>query len=144
MAIEKGLYNMPEGIEGELMGEEMAPDAMVEMAIATDEDMPIMIELEDGSVEISFGEEIEDIDAAPFDANLADYLDDKQLQEISSDLTEAIEGDMAARRDWADSYVKGLMSLASTTRSVPSLGKMPVAYTAIFWRKPLSGSKRKL
>ena len=55
MAIEKGLYGMPEGIEGELMGEEMAPDAMVEMAIATDEDMPIMIELEDGSVEISFG-----------------------------------------------------------------------------------------
>jgi hypothetical protein len=108
MAIEKGLYGMPEGIEGELMGEEMAPDAMVEMAIATDEDMPIMIELEDGSVEISFGEEIEDIDAAPFDANLADYLDDKQLQEISSDLTEAIEGDMAARRDWADTYVKGL------------------------------------
>jgi hypothetical protein len=107
MAIEKGLYGMPEGIEGELMGEEMAPDAMVEMAIATDEDMPIMIELEDGSVEISFGEEIEDIDAAPFDANLADYLDDKQLQEISSDLTEAIEGDMAARRDWADTYVKG-------------------------------------
>ena len=108
MAIEKGLYEMPEGIEGELMGEEMAPNAMVEMAIATDEDMPIMIELEDGSVEISFGEEIEDIDAAPFDANLADYLDDKQLQEISSDLTEAIEGDMAARRDWADTYVKGL------------------------------------
>ena len=108
MAIEKGLYGMPEGIEGELMGEEMAPDAMVEMAIATDEDMPIMIELEDGSVEISFGEETEDIDAAPFDANLADYLDDKQLQEISSDLCEAIEGDMSARRDWADSYVKGL------------------------------------
>jgi hypothetical protein len=25
MAIEKGLYGMPEGIEGELMGEEMAP-----------------------------------------------------------------------------------------------------------------------
>jgi hypothetical protein len=108
MAIEKGLYGMPEGIDGELMGEEMAPDAMIEMAIATDEDMPVMIELEDGSVEISFGEENEDIDMAPFDANLAEYLDDKQLQEISSDLTEAIEGDTSARRDWADSYVAGL------------------------------------
>jgi hypothetical protein len=108
MAIEKGLYNMPEGIDEELMGEMGEPDAMIEMAIATDEDTPVMVELEDGSVEISFGEEIEDIDAAPFDANLADYLDDKQLQEISSDLCEAIEGDMSARRDWADSYVKGL------------------------------------
>jgi hypothetical protein len=108
MAIEKGLYGMPEGIDGELMGEEMAPDAMIEMAIATDEDMPVMIELEDGSVEISFGEENEDIDMAPFDANLAEYLDDKQLQEISGDLEEAIDGDTAARRDWADSYVAGL------------------------------------
>ena len=105
MAIEKGLYGMPEGIEGELMGE---PDAMVEMAIVTEGDLPVMVELEDGSVEISFGEEIEEIDAAPFDANLAEYLDDRQLQEVSGDLCEAVEGDMAARRDWADSYVKGL------------------------------------
>jgi len=105
MAIEKGLYGMPEGIEGELMGE---PDATVEMAIVTDEDMPVMVELEDGSVEISFGEEQEDADMAPFDANLAEYLDDRQLQEISGELCEAIEGDMAARRDWADSYVAGL------------------------------------
>jgi hypothetical protein len=108
MAIEKGLYGMPEGIDGELMGEEMAPDAMVEMAIATDEDMPVMVELEDGSVEISFGEEPDDADMAPFDANLAEYLDDGQLTEISGDLCEAIEGDTSARRDWADSYVAGL------------------------------------
>ena len=105
MAIEKGLYGMPEGIDEELMGE---PDAMIEMAIATDEDMPVMVELEDGSIEISFGEENDDIGSAPFDANLAEYLEDSQLQEVSSDLCEAVEGDMAARRDWADSYVAGL------------------------------------
>jgi hypothetical protein len=52
---------------------------MVEMAIATDEDMPIMIELEDGSVEISFGEEPDSADMAPFDANLAEYLDDQTV-----------------------------------------------------------------
>ena len=108
MAIEKGLYGMPEGIDEELMGEEMAPDAVVEMAIATSEDMPVMVELEDGSIEISFGEEVEEADMAPFDANLAEYLDDKQLQEVSSDLCEAIDGDTSARRDWADSYVRGL------------------------------------
>jgi hypothetical protein len=108
MAIEKSLYGMPEGIDGELMGEEMAPDAMVEMAIATDEDMPVMIELEDGSVEISFGEEPDDADMAPFDANLAEYLDDGQLTELVTDLEEAIDADTSARRDWADSYVAGL------------------------------------
>ena len=108
MAIEKGLYGMPEGIDEELMGEMGEPDAMIEMAIATDEDMPVMIELEDGSVEISFGEENEDVDMAPFDANLAEYLEDSQLQEISGDLEEAIDADTSARRDWADSYVAGL------------------------------------
>jgi hypothetical protein len=108
MAIEKGLYGMPEGIDGELMSEMGQPDAMIEMDIVTSEDTPIMIELEDGGVEINFGEENEDIDAAPFDANLADYLEDSQLQEISSELCDAVEGDMAARRDWADSYVAGL------------------------------------
>ena len=108
MAIEKGLYGMPEGIDEELMGEMGEPDAVIEMAIATDEDMPVMIELEDGSVEISFGEESDDVDMAPFDANLAEYLDDGQLTEIAGDLEEAIDADTSARRDWADSYVAGL------------------------------------
>jgi hypothetical protein len=108
MAIEKGLYGMPEGIDEALAQNMGEPDAVIEMAIATDEDMPVMVELEDGSVEISFGEEVEEIDAAPFDANLADYLEDSQLQEISGDLCEAVEGDMAARRDWAETYVTGL------------------------------------
>ena len=106
MAIEKGLYGMPEGIEGELMGAMGQPDAVIEMDIMSD--APVMIELDDGGVELSFGEEIEEIDAAPFDANLADYLEDGQLEEISGDLCESVEGDMAARRDWADSYVAGL------------------------------------
>lgn len=111
MAIEKGLYGMPEGMDEELvegMGEMGEPDAMVGIDVVTEGDLPVMVELEDGSVEISFGEEVDEIDMAPFDANLVDYLDDQQLQSISGDLCEAIEGDMAARRDWADSYVKGL------------------------------------
>ena len=101
MAIEKGLYDMPEGIED--MGE-----AEAVIAIDTMSDEGVEVVLEDGSVEITFGEEIEEIDAAPFDANLADYLEDGQLEEISGDLCEAVEGDMAARSDWADSYVAGL------------------------------------
>jgi hypothetical protein len=105
MAIEKGLYSAPEGVENEInaMGE---PDAVIDMEIMSEE--PVMVELEDGGVEITFGEEIEEIDMAPFDANLAEYLDDKQLQELSGDLCEAVESDTAARREWADSYVKGL------------------------------------
>jgi hypothetical protein len=101
MAIEKSLYEMPEGIED--MGE---ADAIIAIDGMSNEGVEVV--LEDGSVEITFGEENEDIDAAPFDANLADYLEDGQLQEVSSELCEAVEGDMAARRDWAETYVAGL------------------------------------
>jgi hypothetical protein len=56
MAIEKGLYGMPEGIDQELeMGAMGEADAMIEMDIVTSEELPIMVELEDGSIEISFG-----------------------------------------------------------------------------------------
>ena len=89
MAIEKGLYGMPEGIEGELLGGMGEPDAVIEMDVMADG--PVMIELEDGGIEINFGEEIEEIDAAPFDANLAEYLEDGQLEEISGDLCEDVD-----------------------------------------------------
>ena len=101
MAIEKGLYNMPEGIED--MGE---GEAIVVIDGMSDDGVEVV--LEDGSVEITFGEEDEDINSAPFDANLAEYLEDGQLTEIAGDLEAAIDGDTSARRDWADSYVAGL------------------------------------
>ena len=107
MAIEKGLYGMPEGLDDELMGMG-EPDAVIDMTIATNESTPIIVEMEDGSVEITFGEEEESIDSAPFDANLAEYLDDKELQLLSQDLTDLVGSDINARRDWADTYVKGL------------------------------------
>jgi aldehyde:ferredoxin oxidoreductase len=71
MAIEKGLYSAPEGMEE---FEQAGVDAVIDMEVMSDE--PIQIEMEDGSVEISFGEEVEEADMAPFDANLAEYLDD--------------------------------------------------------------------
>ena len=52
MAIEKSIYNMPSEVD-----DDIEVGAVVDMAIATDEDMPVMVELDDGGVEISFGEE---------------------------------------------------------------------------------------
>jgi len=101
MAIEKSLYNLPEGIED--MGE---MEAMMEIDLMSEDGVEEV--LEDGSVEITFGTETEEIEDAPFDTNLVDYLEDGQLQQIASDLSDFVENDMAARRDWADSYVAGL------------------------------------
>ena len=103
MAIEKGLYGMPEGMEDMMEGE---LDAVIDMEIMSE--APVQVELEDGSVEISFGEDDENLDMAPFDANLAEYLDDKQLQELSDELIGAVEADTNSRREWADTFVRGL------------------------------------
>ena len=71
---------------------------------------PDMVTMDDGSVEITLVPEqgLEETMGAPFDANLAEYLDDRQLTEISSELTGHVETDTSSRREWADSFVKGL------------------------------------
>jgi hypothetical protein len=44
----------------------------------------------------------------PFDANLAEHMDESELGKIASELTELIEADVNTRRDWVETYVKGL------------------------------------
>ena len=104
MAIEKGLYDLPEGIEGMEEGE-----AMIAIDVMSDEGVEVV--LEDGSVEITFGEEIEGLDDAPFDANLAEYLDDQALTKLANDLVGSVDSDVNSRKDWADTFVKGLETI---------------------------------
>jgi hypothetical protein len=100
--IDKALYEAPMGeqvieVEGEMgPGEEIEFDG---------------IEIEtkdDGSVEITIGGSGEKEDEADFDANLAEYLDDNVLEALGSELIEMVDSDVTARKDWADTYVKGL------------------------------------
>jgi len=104
MAIEKGLYDLPEGIEDMEEGE-----AMIAIDVMSDEGVEVV--LEDGSVEITFGEESGDLDDAPFDANLAEYLDDQALTKLANDLISAVDSDVNSRKDWADTFVKGLETI---------------------------------
>jgi len=43
-----------------------------------------------------------------FDANLAEYMDEGELEKLGSDLVGEVESDIASRKDWVDMYVKGL------------------------------------
>ena len=104
MAIEKGLYDLPEGIEDMAEGE-----AMIAIDVMSDEGVEVV--LEDGSVEITFGEESGDLDNAPFDANLAEYLEDQALTKLANDLISAVDSDVNSRKDWADTFVKGLETI---------------------------------
>lgn len=99
MAIEKGLYQTPEGLAVE-------EEAQMEIEIVN----PDMVTMDDGSVEITLVPEtgMEETAGAPFDANLAEYLEDGQLTEIASELIDYVETDTSSRKEWADTFVKGL------------------------------------
>ncbi len=108
MAIERSLYEMPQGIPTDEFGVE------IEMDMGPAEAEIVM--LDDGSAEITLSpedsEDVDtDIDSAPFDANLAEYIDDGVLLTLANDLVGSVQSDINSRKDWADTFVKGLAVL---------------------------------
>ena len=104
----------PEGFEG---GAEVIPDgeggAIVQaIAEATGMDINDMIE---------------------HDSNLAEYLDEEVLTEISMDLRASFEDDLQSRDAWEETYTKGLdlLGVGSTDRSVPFEGASGVTHPLI-------------
>jgi hypothetical protein len=97
MAIEKGLYAAPQGMEAE-----EAPDLEIEIVD------PEMVTLDDGSVEITIIPDAEPSDMLPFNTNLANILDEGVLSEMADELVGHIDADVDSRKDWADSFVRGL------------------------------------
>ena len=67
------------------------------------------INTEEGEVVIDFtGEYTEDLIGPDHDANLAEYIEDADLEALASELVEDFIADRQSRKDWARSYVKGL------------------------------------
>ena len=97
MAIEKGLYAAPQGIED---------DETVGLEIEIVD--PEMVVLDDGSVEITIIPDADVGDVMSFDANLAEALDEGVLNELADSLVGSVDSDISSRKDWADSFVKGL------------------------------------
>ena len=101
MPIEKGLYAAPMGIS------EIDNDAEPELEIEIED--PESVEIGMNGMPILRIEKTEDEDE--FDENLAEYLSDDQLQEVSSDLIGDFEEDVSSRKDWMQTYVDGLQLL---------------------------------
>lgn len=99
MAIEKGIYSAPMGVEEESEGSEL------EIEIVDPEE----VTLSDGSVEITLMPENDR--ESEFDDNLADDLDENELNGIAATLLEMVDSDIESRKEWADIYVKGLDTL---------------------------------
>jgi len=98
MAIEKGLSPAPIGIE-----EESQKAEALEIEIVN----PDMVTLDDGSVEVTIipgG----DTKKGGFNANIAEEMEDEELSVLSDDIIDLVDADLNSRKDWADTYVKGL------------------------------------
>ena len=100
MAVEKGLYSAPIGIEEAALEQE--EDLEIEIV------NPEMVTLDDGSVEVTIIPDADVGDMVEFDDNLAEVLDDSVLNELSDSLIGDIDSDVSSRKDWADAFVKGL------------------------------------
>tara|TARA_R110000782_G_scaffold105790_1_gene193805 strand:+ start:2878 stop:5370 length:2493 start_codon:yes stop_codon:yes gene_type:complete len=114
MAIEKGLYSAPMGLDKELETDTGDLEGIAEMDASELEIEiidPEMVTLSDGGVEITLIPDLNESDLMEFDANLAEALEDGDLQELSSELIGLVEADIESRKDWADTFVKGLDTL---------------------------------
>jgi len=84
---------------------EPTDEQKVEVEIVNPE--AVSIETEDGGMIIDFGKE-EDNETSEFDSNLAEFIEDSELDKLANDLLSSFESDKQSRSEWAKSYVKGL------------------------------------
>ena len=103
MAVEKGLYQAPTGIEEEIEDQLGEPD--LEIEVEDPEAVRISVDGEP-ILEIEEGEETED-----FYGNLAEDMDEDQLQALGFDLLDDIKTDKDSRKDWENTYKEGLTLL---------------------------------
>jgi hypothetical protein len=106
-SMDKGLYAAPKGLDEE-DGVGIAVDIEAAVPIGEAGAEIEIEELEDGGVEISFGPSDDDDEEGEFGENLAELLDEGVLQNLSGDLVELIETDIGSRKEWADTFVKGM------------------------------------
>ena len=132
---------LPPLLDSGISSEDMAPtEASVDVSVPQVEDFAGGAEItEDGQggaiiqalVEAMQGEEAEE--QIPHGANLAEYLDDGYLGEISSDLRASYEDDMESRSEWEETYTQGLdqLGVKYDERTQPFQGASGVTHPLI-------------
>ena len=126
MAIDKPAnYDRPQTVNDELMIPPLVGQE-IELTPGTDEEINIEMTEDGGAI---VGEQQELINAT-FDANLAEFIDDRDLGIISSDLFEEYQNDKSSRKEWSETYTKGLdlLGLRYQERSTPFQGASSVTH----------------
>jgi hypothetical protein len=120
MAIDKGLYAAPLGIDQEEMDE---PEG-IEIEIEDPE--AVTIGTDGFELEIRKGDPNED----DFDANIAEEIGDSELALLASELLGDFEDDISSRKDWMQTYVDGidLLGMKLEERTEPWAGACGVTH----------------
>lgn len=87
--MDKALYSAPEGLEVDAPPE-------IEIVIGDEEGIEALLD---------------EPEAPVFEANLAESMEQNDLDTLGTELVEAYQADWDARKDWIDTYVKGLKLL---------------------------------
>ena len=119
--VDKGLYQAPMGLEQ--LAQEEEP---LEIEIVDPEE--VNIHMGDLDISIRPGDDEDD-----FNQNLAEIMDDGDLQSIAGDLEEDIDNDKNSRKDWEKAYTDGLklLGLQFEDRTEPWQGASGVFHPMI-------------
>ena len=98
MSIEKSLYEAPVGLE--------AIDPAAEPALEIEIEDPESVKIHADGLEIEL--EKKEPSDEDFDANLAEYVSERDLVELVGDLIGDFDDDIDSRKDWMQTYVDGL------------------------------------
>jgi hypothetical protein len=89
----------------------------------------VLVGMDGLEIELEAGNQLSD----DFDANLAEEMDEGELQKLASDLIEMVDADIGARKEWVEMYVKGLdvLGMKYEERTEPWLGACGVFSTVL-------------
>jgi len=120
------LSQAPLGLDALAQPEDMGEGPGIEILIENPEG--VQIGMDGMSIDL-----MPDADEEEFGANLAEEMDEGELQKVSSDLLEMVDADISSRKEWVDMYVKGLdvLGMKYEERTEPWLGACGVYSTVL-------------
>jgi len=120
------LSQAPLGLDALAQPEDMGEGPGIEISIENPEG--VVVGLDGMAIDL-----MPDADEEEFGANLAEEMDEGELQKVASDLLEMVDADISSRKDWVDMYVKGLdvLGMKYEERTEPWLGACGVYSTVL-------------
>ena len=98
--------------------EKLVEGSPLEVVVTNPDEVAVLTE--DGGMIIDF-EEGAELGTPNFEDNIAEFMDDAMLQNLGSELVNLFNADKDSRKDWEETYTKGLdqLGLKIEDRTLP-------------------------